>query len=402
LIQLVSKKPNGLDSVHQTITDIPLSEPITDIPEYHDCQRFIEFGGYGSVYAVFAAFRLDHIAGGPMEPLATIYTPNGRYSPLGIEPGFNCLFLSNTTGTWTAKMVPWGASNKNCADGHITVGPGVGKDLTVRRPTIAGGGAFTGDDYPPVARWDWDSAHAQAYLGIRCGAEWCEIGATSGFTPSPGYTGPLLSFDAIAGAPPLPANAALRVQRIKGWYDVQELGVWADGSTQPSGVRGVLIPHPALDAINWLNFRLDASASLRIFQKTWVHVGYAVMQGDYPKWNLKSGTNKISLCYGTSDAESCNVPTGMALEYAYATSLSNCPTDPTDNALRWWAKTESSAGVTYSCVRRMDHRAHLLAWEGIGANSGLVYRIPGAARWYFMPEDESTWYSCPTGCCSRL
>jgi hypothetical protein len=412
LIQLVGTTTGGAESIHATITDIPLSEPVTDIPEYHDCQRFVEFGGYGSVYAIFAAFRLDKLSGGPV---ATIYTPNGTYTPLGIQAGFNCLFLTKTGASWTAKIVPWGVANNDCNDGHITVGPGVGKDLAVTMQNLTSGN-FAGDDYPPVARWDWDSVHAQHYLGILCGHAWCEVGEP-GFVPSQPYTGPALTFDPIP--PPtgssvaplvLPPSAAARVQRIKGWYDVQFLGVLTGGSTQPTAIRGTLIPHPALDTINWTHYGPDPDASLNYYKDRWVHVGYAVMTGDYPKWNLKTGINKTSFCYGT--LASCAVPTATSLEYADAEALTACPEDPTHNNLQWWAKTVSkvdptgaptaSSTTTYSCIRRIDHRLHLLAWEADPAHANLSYRIPGAARWYFMPNDESTWHSCPTGCCSKL
>jgi hypothetical protein len=35
-------------------------------------------------------------------------------------------------------------------------------------------------DIPPVARWDYDTANHQQYIGLRCGGEWCEVGH-SGF-----------------------------------------------------------------------------------------------------------------------------------------------------------------------------------------------------------------------------
>ncbi len=47
-------------------TTLALSGPITDIPEFHDCQKFLLDKGttYDSLYAVFAAYKLDSIVNG--------------------------------------------------------------------------------------------------------------------------------------------------------------------------------------------------------------------------------------------------------------------------------------------------------------------------------------------------
>ena len=373
-----------VDTIHQ----IPLSEPIANIPEYHDCQRFIDSSGvYGSVYAIFAAFLLDTVSGGMTTPVATIYTPDGTYPSLGIMPGFNCLYLSKGADTWAAIMVPAGQGKQHSECTTPPAGPGT--PLEVKEQQINSTTIFESGDFPPAARWDWDTVHTRQYIGIRCGPAWCEVGAP-GFTPSAGYSGPLLTFDLITDLP-LPPNATERVQRIKGWYDDQVLAL--PGGTGPSQVHGYLFPNPVLDTLNW---REDVLT--RYKDRGWLHVAWAVMDTDYAKWNLKKGKNKISFCYGSATPNSCDVPAGPQ-DPGSSVPLNSCTEDPSNNALRWWAKTESSTGVTYTCVRRMNHLAQLQALSSL--KPGVDYRIPGAARWKFLTSDESTWMSCPTGCCTK-
>ena len=389
------------DSITDSVRGIPLSGPIANIPEYHDCQRFIDSSGsYDSVYAIFAAFHLDTLdsalASG-LIPVGTIYTPDGTYGPLGIKPGFNCLILGKQGSLWSAVMVPrgQGQSAADCSG----VSPAGGHPLVVRLEHVLHAALFKPSDYPPVARWDWDSVHTQQYIGIRCGGAWCEIGA-QGFQPSAPYEGEPVSFEKPPGIS-WPLQATERVQRIKGWYDDQRLA--SDGPVQhPSVVRGRLIPSPLLDMVNW---RQQHSA-LAVYKNSWVHVAVAIMDGDYGKWNLGRGLNKIFLCYGTAAPRSCPMPISAKQENPSSIELNSCPADPTDHTMRWWAKTESANGTTsYSCVQRMDHLAELMAWKALHpstsspASAGFI--IPGAARWRFLLNDESTWVSCPTGCCSK-
>jgi hypothetical protein len=338
--------------------------------------------------------------------VATIYTPDGNYPSLGIERGFNCLFLSRNATSWSALMVPWGVDKNDCGDGHITPGPTNSTKLDVLQQAVGAG--FRPSDFPPVARWDRDKGDSLYIIGIRCGAAWCEIGKT-GFQPSPGYSGPALAFDAIGGVTPSAAEQH-RVQTIKGWYDVQRLAVvTAAGSIEPTSFRGFLIPHPMLDSLSWLRWNTDASAALSAFAgRGWINVGYAVMEGDYPKWNFKRGVNKIYFCVGvppttgvSAAAPKCPFPPGTSPEPPSTTSLTSCPPDPDNTALQWWAKTVSSAGTTYVCIARMDHKADLAALASDMAAKGYSVRLPATGRWRFLKADESSWYGCPTGCCTK-
>jgi len=406
-IPIVIKTMHG-DSLVQTIDDIPVSGPVAGIPEYHDCQRFIEGNKYTSVFAIFAAFRLDAVdtlnALVNLMPMATIYTPDGAYPALGIEPGFNCLFLERNSRGWKAKMIPWGIDKKNCADGHITPSSAVGTELSVRYQNTAPPLVFGARDYPPAARWDRDSQDSVYTIGIRCGRAWCEVGR-QGFVPSAGYNGPTLSFDPIGGVVPSPLAQA-RVQRIKGWYDVQRLAVPSEGGIHPTSFRGFLIPHPALDSLAWWNWKAQPNAPLESYYALgWIHVGWAYMEGNYPKWNFRKGKNKIYMCYGTL-GEDCEFPAPLpeGEKPTGSPNLEDCPRDPTDPnpSHRWWARTTSQDGnTTYVCIKRMDHRNDLLAWANVAGNQGITFSIPATARWRFMPKDESGWWGCPTGCCTK-
>jgi hypothetical protein len=388
---------NGLDSVKDTVRSIPLSGPITNIPEYHDCQRFIDTAGnYDSVYAIFAAFRLE--AGTLFReraiPVATIYTPNGTYNALGIGPGFSCLFLRQVGPIrWTAMMVHRGQGNAN-SDCRRALPDG--KLLEVKPQIVE---RFAEEDYPPVARWDWDSVSRQQYVGIRCGAAWCEVGAP-GFTPSEGYRGPSLVFDAIPGVS-LPPGAAQRVQKIKGWYDVQRLALPGVSPQRPDVVNGFLFPNPALDLINWHRYR--SRAPMSHYTNRWVQVGIALLDRDYKKFHLLRGQNKILFCYGTASPRSCPMPGTPAPNYTgnppSLNPVDGCPRDPSNPEMAWWSMTVSAAGdSTYGCIRRMDHLAQITAYKN--SHPGLQFSIPSTARWKFLLDDEGTWHGCPTGCCT--
>ncbi len=404
LIPVIGQTNAGHDTVLAILKGVPLSGPIASIPEYHDCQRFIDSSNrYIDIFAIFAAFRLDTVdtlrAVASM-PMATIYTEGGNYPALGIRPGFNCLFLAHTSDGWNATMIPWGTDRSDCADGHITPGAGVGTDLSVLQQVVST--KFRARDFPPVARWDRDRLDREYTIGIRCGGAWCEVGR-KGFAPSAGYNGPYLRFDPIGGVRPSPVAEA-RVQMIKGWYDVQRLALPTAAGIQPTPFRGFLIPHPALDSLAWLHWTTNATASLDSYYAVgWLHVGYAYMEGDYPKWNFRKGTNKIYMCYGEL-GRNCRIPPPLpAPEKPSAyTTLEQCPADPTITTRHWWAKTISEAGtVTYVCIERMDHRKDLLGWLNQSAYTNVSFSLPATARWRFLIKDESGWWGCPTGCCTK-
>ncbi len=456
---------------------LPVPGPITNIPEFHDCQRFIIDstpgpGGerYDSLYAIFAAFKLDTIVArigygtvawsssnnavatvaptgvvtgispgaatinatstvealmvssaavtvlpgagsgsvgrdtispsapatpvltvgqsielvveaGPVTvstplPVAQVYSYGGTYGALGIMPNFSCLYLFvGPNGRLRARMVPspnQGTSWNECFSGGDPLTSPNGKELSIIRRT---GGAF--DDYPPVARWDWDPKNGKQYIGIKCGAAWCEIGADGFAPPEP--------FQPAAGS----ETGAARVTRIKGWYDEQALAIKVgSGPAIPSHIRATIIPHPQLK--EWSAAR---------YKEGWTAAGYIALRSETgdamaltpykQKLNLDAvpvqadlvRMNQLFLCYGTK--AHCKIPEEALNTKACKSGFiqSSCAA--------WWSKVIAANGdVAYRCVTRRDH-----------SNAPPGVEVPGTTRWRWVLEDETTWLGCTLGCC---
>jgi len=355
---------------------LPLSGPITNIPEFHDCQRFIRGKAYDSLYAIFAAFRLPWLnlfldsmqlrdsikrlpPGTPTRFVAvgaaTVYSYGGTYKPLGIQPGFNCLYLYSPP-QWRAKLVPSGPLNDKC-DPVADIRNANGLDLDVHPSAIAGG--LTAADYAPVARWDF--AQGTQYISIKCGAAWCEIGPR-GFTGSQRYAGASPKWDYTITGVPTPAELH-RILSVKGWHDAQFLST----GTRPGPAWGTLIPHPRLGIF-------DAVAQ---FDNRWVQVAAAVVDRGSYKFGLSRRPTMIYLCRTNAAANGCpGVPP----------AAKPCPAEA---GFLWWGKLESGAGrpPQYRCVTRRDH------------SGALIPPIPGVTRWRWKPHDEVIWMRCAFGCC---
>jgi hypothetical protein len=392
-------------AILNTVNGVPASEPITDIPEFHDCQRFVVGGSYDSLYAIFASFHLEVIdtllradSGAAVVqgrsymivPAATIYSHGGKYTPLSIEPGFNCLLFHRRMNSdqWQATMVPLGGSSDPDCLKHRYDPLANGKDLKVKRLADP---SFKVKDYPGVARWDWDPRSSQQYIGITCGTAWCEVGNPSGFESSAALTFASSSWQPLAGRLADPSSlASSRVVKVKGWYDEQRLEIVSSGNQTPGPV-GYVVPNPLLDSIN------DAGG-LAAYRDKWSHVAKVEVRGTYPKWNFTTGENQIFFCYGTT--RTCGVSDNLARVSGSSTLLSNCPADPTDNTLKWWARIVSaSGGIAYVCVERRDHSAQIQAYNSAHPEDAGI-RVPGAARWRFLPNDAGDWIGCPSGCCT--
>ncbi|MGH7658751.1 MAG: hypothetical protein ACREL6_11000, partial [Gemmatimonadales bacterium] len=273
--------------------------PIADIPEFHDCQRFIVEGvgeklRYDSLFAIFASFKLDTL-GQALDSAeegqgkialggALIYTIGGRYPALGIKDEYTCLYLFHDPADshWRAVTVP--DPTAECVRMDPDVLAGAGKELEVRPITWK---EFTAnEDYPPVARWDWDSVHREQYIGIKCGLAWCEVG-DSGFVSSPSYR-----------VDPSEPYKLRRTHMIKGWYDEQLLAEpGPGGNARPTKTRGTLFPDAALN---------DHDATKGDFQTSnWVPVATLAMEDPLPVYKtrlnidqaLPTGSlNRMSLC----------------------------------------------------------------------------------------------------------
>ncbi len=394
--------PEG-DSV--LIGTFQLIGPIADMPEFHDCQRFVvpadasglasapsqDGMAFGPLVAIWAANELDmaFARGDPDSvkavPVAIIYNMDieHSYKPLGIEPGFSCLFLWKTD-TWHARLVALGQNSwrdsedpSRCLTPIDTIRTG-GKDLRstdlqVRPDTLPE--PLTPRDIPPVARWDWDREHRMQYIGIRCGDEWCEIGAP-GFTPSePASDTPdgAEFLSAVGDIPnaPVPTDAEKsRMVAVKGWYDHQRLDLRKeDGTLVMADVSGTVFPQPGLDAV------LEDA-----FEGNWIPSAYVFVDAAYKaKIPMQAGINRVDICHGT--ASECEVPAGAK----------HCTGIGVDSPgyVGWWGKVTpgpEDGAPYYYCVRRNEHGGNIIP--------------AAAARWNWSEADAKTWSKCGNACCT--
>jgi hypothetical protein len=454
--------------------------PITDIPEFHDCQKFVVRDPDGrqrfdSLFAIFAAFKLDSIAprgydavtwassnmavavvtattgvvtgvaagtaaiiatsttepsrkatlavtvspgaltpdsavvtvsaatafsvktghvffaraniGAPTPttlPVAEIYTYGSGYDPLGIGPNFNCLYLYFAdNGNLVAKIVnmPLGPSLKACFE---AVDP---KTILVPELSVIRTSGLPDAAYPAVARWDWDPVNEQHYIGLKCGAGWCEVGR-GGTDGKPMSLSPVYKSSSALTATPQEVG-------VKGWYDEQFLAVaGTDGKLVPSGLRAAVIPHPKLKTHTPNDFRGSWRQVAYIALDT--APGSATAAKHYKdKFNFDPAPvrasmdhmNSLSLCYGTrSDCQVPEPPAGLG-----------CGPDTrlpfTWRIKRWWARINAANGGNpmYQCVIRRDHQTAVTA---------LGIEMPPTTRWRWLGRDDTTWDFCPAvGCC---
>lgn len=388
--------------------------PATNIPEYHDCQRFIEADGrrYGPLAAIFRAdsvlgqyFAPVSLTSGPL-PLdpatgvladslgspdpptqlvpviqpdtaraaAVILMIDGAYAPLRLEQGFNCLYLWGPLYDLNGTIVPV-ASESDCRRRLEDVPASQRHALQVNQSRIAGMEGFGREDVPPVARWDWTPEH-RYFISISCGDYWCEVGP-----PGQGFQNKLPVRYGAAVA----AKQNRRVVRINGWYDEQQLAA-PMGPLAPAGPKGTVFPHPDLgnytqaDFASWQPVAFVAlhSASPGYLQKFgWQDVA-GNMAAPLPVTNMRTMFTTVSFCKGTR--QSCEIPATLPVSV-------DCPATDTS----WFARSVvphqslSPPQPFYKCVK---YRAHVHGFD-----------IPPVVRWRWRENDESLWVRCPQGCC---
>lgn len=343
------------------------------IPEYNDCQALVVNNAYGPRVAIFAYDRLvpatlaaDTLVAGPTAlavGLIVDLDPEG-YAPLGIESGFNCLYLwldqSSPTPKRVAKVVP--VVDKNECDVAVDPMTRPGMVLDVQRKKTVN---LTAIDYPGVARWGWDPTTSAHYIGIKCADGWCSAGP-------PGFSGDMpvvaelgWTFD---NPRPSPSEIA-RTFAANGWYDYQHLAINGPNGQLIPGQAAYVFPHPKLGSTKTV---ADFDALEATLPGHWVPAAYVFFQVSIPeyknKWNFEKGWNRIWMCNG--DSTYCTIPAAEK------------PTCPTSN---WWVKVQSAEThqAKYFCVTYTDHEME----------------VPGTVRWRWDPTDEKLWIRCPQGCC---
>ena len=388
--------PQVWDSVpmqHDSVYRVPaagLAVPgaTTNVPEFHDCQRFLALStnasvpgqfAYDSLFAVFAnpnlgviddSIRLLLSTGVANRAIAAaqVYTLGPGYAPLGIGADFSCLYLyAGPLDSIRAVMVNVGQKEQLCAT-RMNPDNLAGKRLKVIRTSVP---EPSPREFPTAARWDWSSEGNQQYIGVRCGDAWCEIGDST-FAPSPRYARGGIDQDAD------------RVINIKGWYDEQYLAE-IQPQLRPGPVKATIIPHPHLK-------------SARFTSPGWDTVAYVALDGPSAYYANKFGflpapvspdlgrLNRIEICYGTRVECLGSHPASSSIHCGWLdTWWSWLPDFPQK---LWWAKyTSAGAGATtFKCVTRRTHE-------------NLPMGSPGTARWRFLHDDETAWVECRQGCC---
>ncbi|HET9293481.1 MAG TPA: hypothetical protein VFO06_04240 [Gemmatimonadales bacterium] len=386
-------------TVYNTVTaeDMPLVERIANLPEYHDCQRFVvrppRAAGavterelrFGPLVAIWAADSLGVLFPGDQPgqslalPVAIIHnfdpTP---YQPLGLEPGFSCLYIWHEGGVqrhWSARIVPLGPSPSPCQEARDP-GALAGGTLTVQTAELPPDVGPA--DIPWVARFDWDSVQQEQYIGIRCGDQWCEIGnghfmpSRSALATGTNAAGLKLALGTSFAATAFGSKSEqVRVVGIKGWYDQQRLDMRdQNGNLVITNIVGTVIPHPTL-------------ASAKFSDSFWTPVAFINVTDEYhgKKLLLHKGLSTVYMCKGTG--EKCGVPP----------QPSACPTEPANQTppgetpTPWWSKIVSDQGVVaYNCVIRRTHGGKAMP--------------AAAARWHWSELDATTWVACREGCCT--
>ena len=318
--------------------------------EVHDCQRLVEeVGGERRFGALVGLFPIETTFDASRERYASgiravsIYNwgdwdlQDVPYTPLGIGPGWSCLFLMSTAGAadpWRGAVVP--LSGRSCAE---TPTPTAWPLRGVEHRHV------TATEYPHTARWGWDPESRQHYIGVPCLDRWCSIG-TEAFRP--------MEPEVLSG----PVE-----QSIPGWYDAQHLGVpqvrpGATGDTilRP-GPWGVIVPttflmHPVDD-------KLPKGMAATI------HVDAT---GD-PE-GLAHYERKFFLrVVGTRGSSHIEVRDpfigGLSARYRHPPGLG-----------------DSKKAESLVVAKQVQHAA------------------PGAVRWRWEDDDETAWISCWPDCCN--
>lgn len=376
-----------------------ISRDVSDVPEFHDCQRLIvtsqvvsipsgRNGGptpsksYGEMAAVLVRYRFDAVLlarlgsegndsiGTTGLPAAEIIS-EGEYLPLGIQAGFNCLLLAENGKAW---MVAMGRDHRGFQCDTLAIGTrtrGTATLLSVSMDPPERDVAAV----PPVTRWEWDSLSGQQLIGIKCRPRvWCTVGPT-GHHAMPGRV--------FANNAPLP--------RARGWLDEQYLAdVMPTTSTAVHGAIPLRVTpivgtaYPAEHLEDW---------TMQSGHNVWIPVAYVALSGPLPPYENKLGLsntphasnglaalNSISFCAG--NRQGCGVPLRVR----------SCSSTP-----EIWAKVTSpiplasGSSMTYLCVRYRPHSAL--------SGAAAPFDIPAVVRWRWKPNDETMWVRCPAGCC---
>jgi hypothetical protein len=360
--------PHDIVSGRHVTSDMLLSGPISNVPEFHDCQRLLESPGdstYGPLVGVYVSWQLHNvqwpgkadtvvrIGGVPVEvpggygvPVAEILKWDGApYGALGIVGEYQCLYLLSETQA-AVVGVTMGRACREPLPPLATLPAGTPVELlTIRKHDAA--------EPPPVGRWDHDGTGH--FISIACPGGWCEIGPAV-FSTSRDYAG----YD------------------VKPWYDEQRLAVLQGDELRPGTAYGTAIPVTDL-------------ASTNITGKM-AQVGSLAIHGPSPAYLAKLGfhdrpvgTNMASLWLCEGSADDCEVPEALRSELACADGFWAKIRAPRDGLLGPVLDWLAGVPTQYHCVIYRDHPE--------------IENIPATLRWRWRKDDEGIWARCKSGCC---
>lgn len=323
-----------------------------EVPEYHDCQWLVNDTGNRYHERRVALYSLEQT---PTRGLAAVvYSDSVTYGNgvRRIVPGVNCVYVDTEgpANTWKAAIV------EGTGTGQVGVCPDdTPPVLPINLVVVA-----SGEEIPPVARWDYagpGNANRQV-ITLRCvapdgGQHWCAVGA-------PGT---------VRHTVRAKNHTSQRILDIPGWYDEQQLAIPRNGSLTPSAIVATIFPDDDLSSL------MDESS----YQgKGWIDVAYVTMDQTLPKYLAKfnfmatpdsSSVNVVAICHGGANSE-CDMA-------GQSPSQQNA-------SWQWWARiTAPDASTVYRRVTVQPHGQ----------------RVPATARWRWLDNDENFWVRCIQGCC---
>ena len=403
-----------VDTILVQVDTVFLSGPgeTQNTAEFHDCQAFVTNQGSRSpgsysegIFAIFAVRRGTRAVssdllfraaadGGMALPAAQVFAL-ASYAPLGVEPGFSCLYLLQQGEGFEARLRRDGWDEQDCRDAipisefeAIPIPDGANLSVTYvdPRPRVP-------DTIPVVARWHWSydsNQGAHVYrMGVWCDQWWCEVGRVGMPTPEEEpITWNLVEYAEFSdGTPILATNQG----RVPGWYDEQVLSVYRDGALAVSGIIGTLFPEPSLGLYTLADYassRWQPAAKVALTSPAPAGNPSRSVNPQNPfteKFNFDFTTegsplNSVSLCRGGWD--DCREDGAPDLPPACHPAMVH-----TDTTSEWWAKLEappqSGRDPMYSCVARCPYD----------------FQVAGTARWRWLPDDPGLWMRCIDGCC---
>ena len=424
---------------------IPLIGSITNVPEYHDCQRFV---GRNMRYLDIAAVWVREDIRGFYERTMSLSPPNrpgaasalvggqpanfnvgdssgaalattrvgvvgiiwsdGPYKDLGLIPGWSCLVMNWKMSGTAIDPTSYGGRTVHVAKADlcskltvVDMAKGYPLAVTALAPR-------TGDVSPPVARWDWDDSLKVQYVSMWCPTGWCEF-HNKHYKSSPVWDATIAPYSASAGM----------FVRQKGYYDEQILADPLAGGGRLDGtlVRGTIFPEPGLE-----------TRSVTSYTGHWLPVARVSMSKASPGYLSKylykphpgapdGRDNLVSLCFkaggpllreslrpaesaelmkvkaGTPSVGARPIATPVEAARSVVARLTCSGTAPQ----RACPKDDKNVGYWYMKVTNPDNAERLYCVHYRKAPSGVT--VPGIVRWRWTWKDEIIWIGCPQGCC---